>query len=322
MGHLIRCTALAEMLKEKFKVSFILNDTPDEVSKKFIPEHFQVISMRQDDVVFYKSTLSEKDILVIDGYQYDTRYQKSLYENKIRFVYIDDLRSFEYYANIIINQADNINEKEYITKAPARFCLGPDYVLLRPPFLKAAQQARTGLKKISSVFISFGGADSFNVTEKALRVLSGFDQLEHIHVLSGPVNTNIENWKKQFLNSERIRFHNNLNSEQVCELMKRCQLALTPASSLSLEVCAVGMVLIVGLTAENQVGFYNSMTGKSVALGMGDWQSIGEAELTEKLNGVMIYDEKDINWFIKNQRAYIDGKSGERLQKVFLDLAA
>ena len=57
-------------------------------------------------------------------------------------------------------------------------------------------------------------------------------------------------------------------------------------------------------------------------LGIGKWQDLKEETLFEKLSSVMIYDKKDMDWFIKNQRKYIDGQSGKRLLDVFLKLAA
>jgi UDP-2,4-diacetamido-2,4,6-trideoxy-beta-L-altropyranose hydrolase len=322
MGHLIRCTALAEMLKEKFSITFLLASTPSGVRKKFIPTYFQVSDIVTEEFSFLQNTLTEKDILVLDGYDFDSAYQRRVKSTGVRLAYIDDLRSFEYYADLIINQADQVSESDYKIKSQARFCLGPSFALLRQPFLKATQIKREVPSKITSVFVSFGGADLHNITEKVLKALTSFDTLENIHVLTGPVNLNVETWKEQFKNSSRIHFHNNLSSEQVCELMSKCQLGLAPASSLSLELCAVGLVLLVGITADNQKGYYKGLTEKSAALGIGDWQSVTEEDLVAKLNGILIYDAKDISWFIKNQRQYIDGLSAERLQKAFLELAA
>jgi UDP-2,4-diacetamido-2,4,6-trideoxy-beta-L-altropyranose hydrolase len=322
MGHLIRCTALAEMLKEKFSITFLLASTPSEVKSKFIPSYFNVIEITQEEFSFYQKTFTGKDILVLDGYDFDSVYQKRVKDTGVGLAYIDDLRSFEYYADLIINQADQVKEADYKVKTDAKFCLGPSFALLRAPFLNATQEKRNIPSKISSVFISFGGADIHNVTQKVLKALTSFDSLEHIHVLTGPVNLNIDRWKEQFKGSSRIHFHSNLSSQEVCDLMLQCQLGLVPASSLSLELCAVGMVLLVGTTAENQKGYYKGLTEKSAALGIGDWHFISEEELIAKLNGILIYDEKDIAWFIKNQRQYIDGLSGERLKKAFLELAA
>lgn len=322
MGHLVRCAALAAMLRENFSVTFLTSHTPAEVREKILGRRFAAIEIEGDDFSAYRKYIFPGDILVLDGYNFDTDYQAKVKATGIKSVYIDDLHSFVYSADVIINQSDSIKESDYKTIGQTQFCLGPKYALLRPPFLEAAKKEKPAADKISSVFLSFGGADMHNVTQKVLRVVSAFNTVKEIHVLSGSVNENINTWKKQFDGHSRIHFHSNLDSGDVCTLMNKCQLALCPASSLSLELCAVGIVLLTGTTAANQQGYYDSLTQKSAALGIGNWMEVSEEDLKGKLAGMLIYDEKDIARFIKSQRNYIDGLSGERLLNVFRELAA
>jgi len=97
-------------------------------------------------------------------------------------------------------------------------------------------------------------------------------------------------------------------------------LALGPCSNLALELCSIGIVFITGTTAANQDNYYKALTANSCALGIGKWQELSSEDLFNKLNAVMIYDEKDLKWFVGNQRNFIDGKSGERLLNEFLKL--
>lgn len=324
MGHLVRCSALADMVKNEFEISFICKNTPEAVLKKFLPNNFGSITIdKENEIDFLKDSeiLKKGNIIVLDNYSFNSGYQSKVKQTGVKVVYIDDLISFNYDVDVIINQAENVKESDYKTVSPTKFCLGTDYILLRDVFLKAVVTNRN-LTKIETVFVSFGGADMDNVSYKCIKTLLRFPQLKTINVLSSSVNENIAKWQNEFANSSKVKFHSDLNAEEVCKLMQSCEFALGPCSNLALELCAVGMVFITGTTASNQDNYYKALTGNSAVLGIGKWQELSEEALYGKLSSVMIYDQKDMDWFIKNQRKYIDGQSGKRLLDVFLKLAA
>jgi len=321
MGHLIRSSALASMLGETFEITFFTSSTPGDILDKFLDPSFKKVQLPVDEIAYFLESLSKENIIVLDGYNFDTAYQEKLKSTGAKIVYLDDLLSFEYSADVILNQAEGVSENDYHTKIKTRFCLGPKYALLRRPFLEAARNKNRNFEKITSAFLSFGGADADNITYKVLRTLVRFEQLENIHVLTSSVNKNISAWKAEFEKDARVHFHQDLNSEEVCELMKTCGLALSPSSSLSLELCAVGLVLITGTTADNQKGYYNALIKQSAALGVGEWKELSEEDLFNRLVGIMRYDKRDIDFFVRNQGEYIDGRSGERLLAVFKELA-
>jgi UDP-2,4-diacetamido-2,4,6-trideoxy-beta-L-altropyranose hydrolase len=324
MGHLVRCSALAAMIDKEFEISFVTKDTPKQMLQKFLPSSYETILL--DECADEFKCLEEKgitnvgNIIVLDNYSFDEAYQKAIKKNGARAVYIDDLIAFNYNVDVLINQAENVKESDYKSSGSVKFCLGTKFILLREPFLKAANSERQ-LKKIESVFVSFGGADMDNVSRKVVNVLLKFPQLKHIHVLSSSVNENIDKWKDEFNTNPVVKFHNDLNAEEVCSLMQSCELALGPCSNLSLELCSIGIIFIAGTTASNQDNYYKALSANSCILGIGKWQEVSEQDLHDKLASVMIYDEKDLSWFVKNQRQFIDGKSGERLRDVFLKLA-
>lgn len=320
MGHLVRCSALANMISSEFDIHFVTANTPQPVLRKFLSSEYKTETVNNIGDVEFVRKIQKGDLIVLDHYSFDSAYQDKIRQNGNKVVFIDDLIGFNYNVDLIINQAENVTKDQYKIVGPTKFCLGTDYILLRKPFLKAARSERD-LKKIESVFVSFGGADMDNVSQKAVRELLKFPQLKNIHVLSSSVNENIDKWKSEFKNSEKVKFHNDLNAEEVCTLMQQCELALGPCSNLSLELCSVGIVFITGTTASNQDNYYKALTAKSCVLGIGKWQELSAQALYDKLASVMIYDEKDIKWFINNQRSFIDGRSGERLLQEFLKLA-
>jgi spore coat polysaccharide biosynthesis predicted glycosyltransferase SpsG len=292
--------------------------------QKFLSPSYETILL--DECADEFKCLHEKNItkpgniIVLDNYTFDEAYQSAMKKNGTKTVYIDDLIAFNYDVDVLINQAENVKESDYKTSRSVKFCLGTKFILLREPFLKAAGSERR-LKKIESVFVSFGGADMDNVSRKVVNALLKFPQLKNIHVLSSSVNENIDKWKSEFKENSVVKFHSDLKAEEVCSLMQNCELALGPCSNLSLELCSIGIVFIAGTTASNQDNYYKALSANSCILGIGKWQEVNEQALYDKLASVMIYDEKDLSWFVKNQRHFIDGESGKRLLDVFLKLA-
>lgn len=324
MGHLVRCSALAAMIDKDYEISFVTKNTPTQMLQKFLPSSYRTILLDECTDEFKclneKNITKQGNIIVLDNYAFDTAYQSAIKKTGVKTVYIDDLIAFDYHVDVLINQAENVKESDYKTSDPVKFCLGTEYILLREPFLKAANSERH-LKKIESVFVSFGGADMDNVSRKVVNVLLKFPQLKNVHVLSSSVNENIDKWKDEFKSNPIVKFHNDLKAGEVCSLMQSCELALGPCSNLSLELCSIGIVFISGTTASNQDNYYKALSANSCILGIGKWQEMNEQTLHDKLASVMIYDEKDLSWFVKNQRQFIDGQSGKRLLDVFFKLA-
>jgi UDP-2,4-diacetamido-2,4,6-trideoxy-beta-L-altropyranose hydrolase len=327
MGHLIRCSALADMIRTDFSINFIFKDTPETLSRRFLRNEYHRIEMPEavsfkDEPHFLQGKMSaaEKNILVLDGYRFDSDYQAACGQLPCKTVYIDDLVKYRYHCDVLINQADGITENNYNTTAAPVFCLGPAYALLRGPFLTAAKNGIREIDKIDSVFVSFGGADADNITYKVLKALCSFTEIKNIHVLTASVNQNVKHWKNEFNSDQRVHFHSDLSSDEVCEVMKQCHLALCPSSSLSLELCAVGIAMITGMTAENQSNYYRSLLNREAAAGVGQWKETGEKELKNLIVEMMASAPK-IKRMLQRQRNYLDGLSDERIRSVFLNLA-
>ena len=115
-------------------------------------------------------------------------------------------------------------------------------------------------------------------------------------------------------------FYSNLSATEVCELINNCELAFCPSSSLSLEVCAVGCLMITGTTADNQKGYYKGLLASGAADGVGSWKEAGEKTIEEITAELLNSGAEKKNQMLKAQRKYIDGLSDQRLEAVFSEL--
>jgi spore coat polysaccharide biosynthesis predicted glycosyltransferase SpsG len=138
LGHLIRCNALALMLKNEFQIIFACKEIPIEIFTKISNNGFHIQSIDSEDDFF--KILSKDEIVVIDHYGLDTNYQKKIKELGCKLVCIDDLHDKEFFADVIINHAEGILAKDYSCKPYTKLFLGIKYALLRHPFLLASEE--------------------------------------------------------------------------------------------------------------------------------------------------------------------------------------
>src|SRR4051794_21302991 len=83
LGHIVRCCALADMLKDNFDCYFHVRKTSKEIIAD-IRKYCTSVSELNDQVsyekeaVIWSRTLNREEIVVLDGYQFNTQYQSEI----------------------------------------------------------------------------------------------------------------------------------------------------------------------------------------------------------------------------------------------------
>ena len=117
-GHVMRCIALSQAWKDKGgQVVFISHCESKKLQERIIAEGFDFIYIENphphpadlDKTIETLSTMnypsSTNDWLVVDGYHFDSMYQKKIKEAGYRLLWIDDYgHADRYYADIVLNQ--------------------------------------------------------------------------------------------------------------------------------------------------------------------------------------------------------------------------
>ncbi len=305
-GHLVRCIALANMLKENFEIVFVSRDIPDD-TKLSIENDNMTVTIIEDEKSFLNMVESD-NIVVLDSYEFDTQYQNNIKEKNAKLVCIDDLHDKEFAADLIINHAPGITPELYRTKLYTQFVLGTEYALLRPEFIEQAKKERK-IKNIETVFICFGGGDAKNFTENALKSVLNFDSFKKIIVVTGSGYLHEESLKKLVQTDSRIEYYKTVTAGKMCELMSHSDLAIVPSSGILLEALACGCKIISGMTADNQKYVYSNYLNENYFIDAKDFNDIDLSRAIESsLKNNQTADKK------------IDGKSNERLLKLFQQL--
>lgn len=323
MGHVVRCLALAEMLKNDFNIVFAIQE-PSETAIHSIQQTTNTIielpltENYTQDALNLVEHVSENDIVVIDGYHFNTEYQQTIKNKGCKLVAIDDLHAWHHLADVIINHANSIQESDYAAENYTQFCLGLEYVLLRPEFLNAGKKTRK-ITEIKKIFISMGAADIGNNTKKITEALLFINTISEIHLMVSKVNPNIKDIERLTLISNRVKVHYNLSAKELIQLLTTCDIAICPASSISLESCAIGIGLISGYTADNQIGNLNGLIKHKTLINFDNINALSIKEIVKKMERLIPYPSV-FNELIENQKRMIDGKSPNRLLTIFKSL--
>ena len=326
MGHVVRCLALANMLKDFFEIVFVIQQTDENVVKIIGEVTESIIQLPHnsnfiEDASVFINYVQAGDIVVLDGYDFKTEYQVLVLSKKCKLVCIDDLHSFHQVADAIINHSDGITYSDHSTEPYTVVNTGLDYAMLRSAFLNKSENLHT-IIDVKKVFISMGAADVNNLSQKFVEVLIQVEGIKEIHLMLGTVNPHLTKIiaLKENQTEIDVALHTNITASQLCDLLMECDVAICPASTIALECCAAGIGLLTGITADNQRGILLGLIKNNAAIDLGDFLKIDSKELTEKFKKYFASPEV-LNQLVLKQRLMIDGKSPERFVSLFKQLS-
>lgn len=307
LGHLVRCMALSQMLKEEFELHFICREAPEsmlkEISESGIP--FSIIDKEES----FLAMLTGREIVVLDNYFFETSYQRQIKETGCQLVCIDDLHDKEFYADLVINQVPGTRPSDYQAQPYTQYALGPDYALLRAPFLEEARKERKP-GQVSSVFICFGGADNRNLSTHTLGLVLKEPRFQKITVVTGAAFQYANELRPLVGSDSRVAHFSAVDERKMLDLMKVSDLAIVPASGILLEVMAAGCRVISGMYVENQRYVFEEYKKA------GFFESAEDFSTQHLQNAIRRIFESPVS-----NKSLIDGMSGQRLLKTFRQLA-
>ena len=310
LGHIYRCIALAEMLKDEFYVQLVTKTDTTLLPFKesgfdytFIPD---VIGF-SEEANWFKKNYSSDTIIVLDGYNFKENYQQKIKDSGYKLVYIDDLVQGTQKADLVVNHNPGVKESDYRKENYTKFALGGDYAVLRPLFLEAAKQ-KTEITETNIAFICFGGSDIRDFTLLSTEVLLEVKKFDEINIVTGNAYQHKEIFKLQKLNN-KINIYKNLSEKELIAVMRKSNFAVAPPSTILFELLAIGLPILSGYYVDNQKLFYEYLINKNLIFEIGNFNKITKLQLKEVV-------KKSINRkFTKNN--FIDGNQKKRFIKHF-----
>jgi UDP-2,4-diacetamido-2,4,6-trideoxy-beta-L-altropyranose hydrolase len=296
-GHLTRCCALINSLTETH-VIFYSTEPIANIVRQMCTIDFTVVKLTNTND--FINHIVGGDLIIIDGYHFDTSYYKKLKLQGAKVICIDDLANQHLPVDSIVNPTPGFDASSYSSLLSTQYFLGLDFAMLRSSFQTLASRPISP-KIENSLFICFGGSDPLNKTQIAYKAALDSQLFSEIHLVLGPGYSH----DVQFNDSTSpVIIHRALPETEMASLMSQMEYGIIPTSGILLECLAAKMKLISGYYIENQQFVYEEH------LKLNSFVDASDLSYEAILSGMREVKR------IHSTRATIDGKSTERLVKM------
>lgn len=199
----------------------------------------------------------EADLLVLDHYALDARWEGAACPGGVRRMAIDDLADRPHDVDLLLDQNLGRRESDYagLVGGGCRMLVGPRFALVGPRFatLRAESLARRSASGLERIMISMGGVDPHDATGAVLDCLARVPGAERIRVevVMGAHAPHLDRVRERAAGmpgqAEVV-----VNVADMPERMARADLAIGGAGGTAWERCALGVPTIAVVLAENQ----------------------------------------------------------------------
>jgi UDP-2,4-diacetamido-2,4,6-trideoxy-beta-L-altropyranose hydrolase len=213
--------------------------------------------------------------VVLDGYHFDSAYQRALRLAGCRLLVVDDTHHLpSYHADLLLNQNLGAERIAYVADPDTQLLLGSRYALLRGEFEAQRPAERAAPPIARRVLITMGGADPDNVTCRAINALdrANIPGIEAT-VLVGALNPHAAalSVAASSAGSRVTLVH---DAPNLPSIMSRCDMAISGAGSTCWELACMGVPTITVVLAENQRGIAEALAAAGAAVNAGWFHTV------------------------------------------------
>ncbi len=317
LGHLMRCLALADALKN-YKVKSLFVIAGDELTSKAI------ILKRKHSVIFISSLCTNEELVflnriienespgavVLDGYNFNYDYQKKLNTKGAPLVCLGWSSDYRTAADLVVNQNIWASPGLYAGQIQpgATLLLGTKYALLPQDYHQRTKEVRTSCEHI---LITLGGG---KYSQLGLVIYGMLQDLPYrFTVVLGPYSEKIAG--RSGGNLEILSGIDNLYS-----LLRETDLAVTASGSTAWELCCLGVPFITYILSDNQKQNAIALSEYGASINMGWINQLEQGSLRETITFLASNYEKRASMAQRGQ-SLVDGLGADRVAKVIVDIS-
>lgn len=269
-GHVMRMIALGQAWQELGgTVQFVGDFGPLKQrleSEGFSTHPVPAVHPDPRDMEWLLELTNPGDWVAIDGYHFDTEYQKTVRKAGRKTLVKDDINDRgEYNTDILLNQNPGSDAYDYNTNPDASFLLGAEYTLLRREFKDYPKNNTPIPGKATNILVTLGGADPAGLTSVVLDALSALDDTTlHVKIVAGAANPDIATIREKS-GTLPCRHELLFGVEDMAPLMAWAHVAVTASGATCWELCHFGVPMIAIRTADNQTGVHNFLKRAGVS---------------------------------------------------------
>ncbi len=338
IGHAMRCCALADAMANRgAHIRFICRLVPPSIQSLLASKGHEVVVLEGGgspeflddparaglqsfsqgrDAVQSVCALADAnwDWLIVDHYGLDAGWESVLREATVgRVMVIDDLADREHDCDVLLDQNlySNLGGR-YADRVSAKtqLLLGPKYALLRKEFRRLREDVRPRNGPVRRILVMFGGADSFDLTGRALEALDRFRGTDFsVDVVVGAEHP--RRMETEAICAERGHACH-VQTTRMAELMAAADLALGAGGSASWERCCLGLPSICASFADNQYAISEALCDTGACVFVGDQDAVTPAKFELEIMALSA-DPDRLKRMSSQAYSLVDGWGAERV---------
>ncbi|MCR8744766.1 UDP-2,4-diacetamido-2,4,6-trideoxy-beta-L-altropyranose hydrolase [Romboutsia lituseburensis] len=313
MGHIIRCISLAKEFRNKNIVPiFVIKE--DKITE-------EVLKTNKIDYITLKSGNLENEIKEIENiFKYinpkytltDSYWMSEKYLIKLKYISnilisVDDNNLYNYPSDIIINYNLHSKDLNYKLKnSKSKILLGCKYCMLRSEFQEKIPININNI--VRKILIIMGGTDINSFSSVALDSLLKIDMNLKIDVI-------VANSYKCVTALREIQSKNNnvnliFNPNNVADVMKNCDLAISAGGTTIYELGCLGIPTILVPQVDNQINSAKKANDLGMMINLGKYNCVNLYELNDTI--IMLSNNKKIRQNMHNICLQYVDKNGNK----------
>ena len=280
-GHVMRCLSIADaFVRHDHSCIFVLAD--DSFSDLIKERGFDSVILNKDysdpenEIESFTALIrsSDPEMVIVDSYYVTGKYLSDI--RKCAFtVYIDDLASWAYPADCIVNYNIYGPDLDYPglykdAESTPKTLLGIDYVPVRSMFSNMEKHVHK--KTVEDVLISAGGTDPIHFELALAKFIRERSDSVRYHILVGALNPDHEKILKIAEDCSNLIVHYNVSDMR--GLISSCDIAVSASGSTLYEICACGVPMVIYSLADNQTLGNQAFEKHGIARSCGDLRSV------------------------------------------------
>lgn len=256
-GHVRRCLVLAEALAaDGWRVAFACRAGTKEAVPSLARSAFacRVVSAERDGLASLHDLAAEGcDLLVVDHYGLDARFERSCRSWAKTIMVIDDLADRPHACDILVDQTPGRQASDYAGLVPGNCTIlaGSQFALLDPRFRQVRERLCAPGDNVRRVLVSFGGTDPAGATVRALEALGVAKLGVAVDVVMGTATSDLGRIRQLAAELDPpAAVH--VSVDDMASLIAQADMAIGAGGVSSLERCCLGVPSITITIADNQ----------------------------------------------------------------------
>ena len=308
-GHAVRCSALADALREEgWNCRFVVAEPGFETVRRLAAARHDVVSIPQAmtlDAPAARAAAPSCELLVVDHYGWSAPQESACRGWARRILVIDDLCDRPHDCDLLLDMsiAEDASKGARAGSRGTRL-LGPGYALLRSAFADRRLRLRRGrAAPPQRVFVNFGLMDERNITEQTLKALQDA-------AFSGEIDLVLGSQSPPLARVESLAQHSGLKARvhvepgDLAALMAAADFAFGAAGGSAWERCCLGLPSIIVSAAANQERNARALAAR------------GACRLVERVSAdalVLLRDPAAVEHMALTAAAITDGRGARRV---------